>query len=327
MSLITRTYNFTNGTTADGTQVDTNENTVYTWANGNVDHFNIGSAGIYPSQLVPTSAAQATLAGSIGLILGGYAQTVVPLTLYANASQTADIQQWLLTNGGTKTAWVDKLGQFNLTAGAATSLPLTINGASSQSALYFLIQDNNGHSFVAANPAGGPSGTNFSLDIGNTTTGNGGLRLRTSSIGGTTTFQANSGSPSGTAVAGTVTGIHNGATLLQSLDATGNVGIAGTLTQGSLRAIKRDIRPLSMDPLELIEQVDWIEFNGKDEPEDARRHIGYVADDTHEFLSGKDHQEGYEPGSIAGLGCAGVKALLLRVRALEAKVAGAPRAA
>lgn len=117
MSLISRTYNFTNGTTADGSQVDTNENTVYTWANGNVDHFNIGSAGIYMSQCVPTSAAQATLGGTVGLILGGYAQTVIPLTIYGNALQSADLWDVLLTNGGTKVLSIAAGGGLTFGAG------------------------------------------------------------------------------------------------------------------------------------------------------------------------------------------------------------------
>lgn len=66
-STLTIPNSFTSGTVISSSQMNSNFNSIATWANGNVDHTNINnSAGIYASQLVPTSGAQATFGGSTG---------------------------------------------------------------------------------------------------------------------------------------------------------------------------------------------------------------------------------------------------------------------
>jgi hypothetical protein len=53
---------FANGTTADGTQVNANFNSLIA-AGNNINSTNIGSLGVYANQIIPTTAAQATFGG------------------------------------------------------------------------------------------------------------------------------------------------------------------------------------------------------------------------------------------------------------------------
>jgi hypothetical protein len=55
---------FVNGTTADGTQVNANFNSLIA-AGNNINSTNIGSLGVYANQIIPTTAAQATFGGSV----------------------------------------------------------------------------------------------------------------------------------------------------------------------------------------------------------------------------------------------------------------------
>jgi hypothetical protein len=64
MSDLTIPNNFSSGQIAFSALVDANFAAIATWANGNVDNTNIGAAGIYASQIVPTNGTQATFGGS-----------------------------------------------------------------------------------------------------------------------------------------------------------------------------------------------------------------------------------------------------------------------
>lgn len=64
MSTLTIPNSFTAGTTALSASVNANFTAIATWANGNVDSTNIGSFGIYASQIIPTSVATATFGGT-----------------------------------------------------------------------------------------------------------------------------------------------------------------------------------------------------------------------------------------------------------------------
>jgi hypothetical protein len=134
-------------------------------------------------------------------------------------------------------------------------------------------------------------------------------------------FYAANQAPAGTAINGSLILFANvGVNNVASINTSGSMGILGALSQSSLLALKRDITPISVDPLDMIDSVDWIEYNYKTEPKDYhRRHIGFGAENTHEYLSGKDHQGGFEVGSVAALACAAIKQLRAKVVALEAK--------
>lgn len=63
MGLVTRAYDFVNGTVADGDQVDTELNTLFTLVNGNIDNQNIKpAAGIDGSKLASGSVGTTQLA-------------------------------------------------------------------------------------------------------------------------------------------------------------------------------------------------------------------------------------------------------------------------
>lgn len=67
---------FTNGTAADANQVNANFSSLQACGN-NIDHNNIGSAGIYATQIIPTTVGQAIFGGGVvyqfsnGLIVNG----------------------------------------------------------------------------------------------------------------------------------------------------------------------------------------------------------------------------------------------------------------
>ena len=57
--------------------------------------------------------------------------------------------------------------------------------------------------------------------------------------------------------------------------------------QNSLKALKTDILPFSSSAVELIDQVNVVSYFFKNDQ--SRFKIGFIADDTHEYLSTKDH--------------------------------------
>lgn len=62
MPVLAIPYTFVNGTIADATQVNANFNAVTTIVNG-IDNQNIGPNGLFASQIIPTTTAQATFGG------------------------------------------------------------------------------------------------------------------------------------------------------------------------------------------------------------------------------------------------------------------------
>ena len=89
-----------------------------------IDHTNMGPAGIYASNLLPTTAAQATFgatATGVGYKFLGNDSTAVPLTISGVTSQTADLQDWYLTSGGTLAVQITAAGLLTI-PGAATPL-------------------------------------------------------------------------------------------------------------------------------------------------------------------------------------------------------------
>lgn len=72
----------------------------------------------------------------------------------------------------------------------------------------------------------------------------------------------------------------------------GSGSFSGTVTapgffQSSLRVLKTNISPFTEPALDIIKNVDVVFFSYKRTPHIKR--IGFIADDTHEYLSGEEH--------------------------------------
>lgn len=109
---------FTNGTTADANQVNANFSSLQACGN-NIDHTNVGAAGIYASQIIPTSTAQATFGGAVGYVFNPGVTSVVPVTISNAASPTVDYFD-VKTSGGTLQFAVDK--SANIVGTTTTSI-------------------------------------------------------------------------------------------------------------------------------------------------------------------------------------------------------------
>jgi hypothetical protein len=68
------------GTTINAAPFNTNFSAVATAVNS-IDNSNIGAAGLFASQLLPTTAAQATFGGAIGYQFLAPSASTVPLTV------------------------------------------------------------------------------------------------------------------------------------------------------------------------------------------------------------------------------------------------------
>lgn len=110
MPVLSIPFVFTNGTVADGNQVDADFNTVQNVVNG-LDFANIGAAGLYASQIIPTTAAQADFGGSIGYSFSPGVAGQVPLTLTGVSAQTADLFD--VFAGTNKLAYIDNGGTWH----------------------------------------------------------------------------------------------------------------------------------------------------------------------------------------------------------------------
>jgi len=112
-------YIFVNNvSTVDANTMMADLNDVRTCAR-TVDNTQIGSAGIYASQVIPTSALQATFGGTIGYTFAGYGNNQTPLTVAAPAAPSVDILDVTNNNGATKYFSVDSTGlaHFNANPG------------------------------------------------------------------------------------------------------------------------------------------------------------------------------------------------------------------
>ncbi len=91
---------------------------------------------------------------------------------------------------------------------------------------------------------------------------------------------------------------------------------------GSARAIKQDIRSNAVNVQEILDGVDIMNFRYKNEVSenpDAPYHIGFIAEDTPELLSGRN-RDGMATGDCIGLLLAAVKEQQKRIQALEERI-------
>lgn len=112
---------------------------------------------------------------------------------------------------------------------------------------------------------------------------------------------------------------------LFTLDANGNVGLAGSLairgnlTTVSTRTQKKDIEPFTDDPVALLRPVRIVTYRYKNEDESVAPHIGFIAEDTPSELSGPQHNQFSINNSLA-VSIAAEQKLDEKVERLESEV-------
>ena len=161
MGIITKPNSTTNGTTADGSAVSSNFDTIYSEFNGNVDNANIKpSAGIVDSKLAQISTASKVNATAItnlsGLPSGSGVIPDVNLdsTGWVDYSLTSTIIGW--TSYTAKSIWYKKIGNMSY-------VTFDIEGTSNSTTTNFSVA--NTHSNMGA----GSMFAYFSIDKGTTT--------------------------------------------------------------------------------------------------------------------------------------------------------------
>jgi Chaperone of endosialidase len=229
--------------------------TLQAWSS-TIDNSNIGSAGIFASQLVPTTQAQATFGGGVGYLHLAPAANVVPLTVSAVSGQSADILDVTLTSGGTKAVFVNSGGA--LAFGSLSGGPLP-NGASitggSSGAL--LLNTTSGQSITFS---AGATGSTTLLTIGST----GAVAFVNAGGGALTNAASITGGASGAMLINTATGQNiqfsagsGAATALGNINAS-----TGNYTATSDERLKENVADLTLGLAEVLKlrpvSYDWI---------------------------------------------------------------------
>jgi hypothetical protein len=98
-----------NGQPAQASQINSNFSALQFCSN-NIDNTNIGSAGLFASQIVPTNLAQATFGGNQTYSFQAPTTTSVPLRVMGTSGQTADLLDLEATPGGAPVLFVQPSG-------------------------------------------------------------------------------------------------------------------------------------------------------------------------------------------------------------------------
>lgn len=108
-----------------------------------------------------------------------------------------------------------------------------------------------------------------------------------------------------------------GAAAALTVQANGNLALAGTLSQGSSRTLKHDIALAPVDAiLGAVAQLPlyaWRYLND----DGARLHLGPMAEDVHQRMGLGNSPRTLAPGDVAGLAAAAAQALHLRLAAKD----------
>jgi len=88
---------------------------------------------------------------------------------------------------------------------------------------------------------------------------------------------------------------------------------AASFNSTSLRALKKNINDFTQSSLDIIDTVKVVSFNMKD---DDVYHVGFIADDTHEYLATRDHNK-MDLGNSVGLLIKGMQELREENRKLK----------
>ena len=121
---------FVNGTTINAAPFNSNFGAITTWSTV-IDNTNIGPAGLFPNQLLPTTGAQATFGATavgVGYKFLANDATAVPLTVSGVGGQSAHILNVTTTSGGANAFYVDNNGittaAFLVCSAGALSTPV-----------------------------------------------------------------------------------------------------------------------------------------------------------------------------------------------------------
>lgn len=137
------------------------------------------------------------------------------------------------------------------------------------------------------------------------------------------TFRGASGSVVGSIMgnnSGIIFSFNNTLTFAGSSDVTfssANVYAYG-FYQSSKRELKEEIESFSDNALDIINNVDVVKFKFIADEKKAK-HIGIIADDTHELIAGENH-DGFDHGNTIGLLMKAVQELSAKVKELEDKL-------
>lgn len=104
------------------------------------------------------------------------------------------------------------------------------------------------------------------------------------------------------------------------LDYDGNLGIRGVFKSVSTRNAKKDIRPYTGDALIMLRSLPISTFAYRDEPVSEPRHIGFIAENAPDVLSGRKHNS-FNLNNSVGLTMAATKQLDMKVERLIHRVA------
>jgi hypothetical protein len=131
---------FTNGTVINSSPFNSNFGAITTWSTA-IDNTNIGPAGLFPNQLLPTTGAQATFGATavgVGYKFLANDATAVPLTVSGVSGQSAALLTVTLPGAG-NVFFIDELGRTQCNALATGTIPLVVNMVNSQTVAGFLI--------------------------------------------------------------------------------------------------------------------------------------------------------------------------------------------
>lgn len=367
MTLLTTPNTFFDATTIQAAPFNSNFAAIQAAVNS-IDNSNVGGAGFFASQIIPTSAAQATFAGTFGYTFNTGS---TPLTV-TNSTSTGKFQlggsvsaatfDWGITAAtaltfnvpaaasfsfsvnGSSVASLGSTGTFisgNLQAGASggigsgtvsigtsagsglSQIGTTTNTIATIAGSGFYFQNNNGTGFAAVDGSGnlGIAGSlhaaasvfGVALQAGTSgTLGSGTLSFGTTA--GTGLSQIESSSSTVQTIAGSSFLFFNSnGTTFAAIDGSGNLGIAGTLHQASTRKAKKNIADLSFSPLDLVASTAWKQYHLLGDNDEKQPHVGFVAEDSSEWLGGKE--KCYVIASdLAGIAAAAVAELTRRLR-------------
>ncbi len=104
-----------------------------------------------------------------------------------------------------------------------------------------------------------------------------------------------------------------------TVDTYGNMGLHGSYHSLSSRSAKKQVEPLRVDALALIDHTKVVTFRLRTEPNSMGRHIGIIADDAPEELTG-DHHRSFDLNNSLAVNLAATSELHSEVRRLEQQV-------
>jgi hypothetical protein len=205
MSILSIPNVFVTGTTIQAAPFNANFSAVQTAVNS-IDNTNIGVAGLFASQILPTTSGQATFGGTTAYTfpygVGGtgvftaQSTSTVPMTVNGITSQAVDLFDVYLTAGGSKDFWISSNGNVHVASGITLNVPLTAPATG----VVALSNDNattNGMLFNV--PTGSTNG--FSFDVNGSSVAS----ISAAGLGTFATLKATGAISAGSATAGTAT--------------------------------------------------------------------------------------------------------------------------